>query len=85
MSAYGEQWLDEREARGVRSIVVDRGRLRNHVFPYIGALLLPEVKSRHVRDMVRALRQAGELAPRTILNVYGLVNTMFRDALVEAS
>jgi integrase len=33
--------------------------------------------------MVRALRQAGELAPRTILNVYGLVHTMFRDALVD--
>jgi len=63
--------------------VADRGRLRNHVFPHIGALLLPDVKSRHVRDMVRALRQAGELAPRTILNVYGLVHTMFRDALVD--
>jgi len=83
VTAYGEQWLDEREARGVRSIAADRGRLRNHVFPHIGALLLPEVKSRHVRDLVRAMRQAGELAPRSILNVYGLVNTMFRDALVD--
>lgn len=83
VAAYGEQWLDGREARGVRSIVGDRGRLTNHAFPHLGALLLAEVKPRHVRDMVRALRQSGELAARTILNVYGLVHTMFRDALVD--
>jgi hypothetical protein len=83
VAAYGEQWLAGRQERGVRAIVGDRGRLTNQAFPHRGVLLLREVKPRHVRDMVRALRQAGELAPRTILNVYGLVHTMFRDALVD--
>jgi integrase len=83
VAVFGERWLATREERGLRSLAADRGRLTNHVFPHLGAMRLDEVKPRHVRDMVRALRQAGELAPRTIINVYGLVHTMFRDALVD--
>jgi hypothetical protein len=83
VAVYGEKWLRGREEGGVRSSMADRGRFTNHALPHLGPLLLDEVRPRHVRDMVRALREAGELAPRTILNVYGVVHTMFRDALVD--
>jgi integrase len=83
VAAYGEKWLAGREERGVRSIMADRGRFTNHALPHLGALLLDEVRPRHVRDMVRALREAGDLAPRTIVNIYGVVHTMFRDAVVD--
>ena len=55
----------------------------NHALPHLGSILVADVRPRHIRDMVRALRKAGKLAPRTILNIYGLVHTMFRDAVIE--
>ncbi len=83
VAAYSEKWLADREARGIRSIRADRGRFVNYILPHLGAMRLDEVRPRHVRDMVRALRQAGKIAPRTVLRVYGVVHTMFRDALVD--
>lgn len=97
LRAYFERWLKDREARGLRSVADDEGRIRNHVLPYIGGMRIDEVRPRHIRDLVRALialkktvkdelgneESVPALAPRTILNVYGVVHTMFRDAETE--
>ena len=42
-----------------------------------------EVRPRTIRDLVRALRVAGELAPRTVCHVYADLHCMFRDAVVD--
>lgn len=83
VAAYAARWLDEREARGLRSVRDDRGRVTNHVLPVLGPLLLADVRPRHIRDLVRELRAAGELAPRTVRHVYGVLHTMFHDAFVD--
>ena len=44
---------------------------------------LEEVRPRHIRDLIKALRAQGKLAPRTIRHVYGALHTMFRDAQVD--
>jgi integrase len=46
-------------------------------------MLLEEVRPRHVRDLVLALRQDGKLAPRTIHHVYHLTAGMFRTAVAD--
>jgi integrase len=82
VSKFAETWLKEREKRGLRSVVDDKGRINNHVLPAIGKLRLDEVRPRHLRDLVRELRQ-GDLAPRTIRNTYGIAHAMFHDAEVD--
>ncbi len=80
---YAEKWIKERRERGVRSAGDEETRLRKHALPHLGDILLAEVRPRHVRDMVRALRKAGTMAPRSIRHAYGTCGTMFRDAVVD--
>ncbi len=77
---YGERWLDKRKTATVAD---DRTRLRRHVFPTLGRMLLVDVRPRHVRDLVIALRDAGELAPATIRQVSGVLHTMLKSAVIE--
>jgi integrase len=83
VSRFAERWLKEREKRGLRSVRDDKGRINNHVLPKIGKLKLNEVRPRHIRDLVRALRQDSDIAPRTIRNTYGIAHAMFHDAEVD--
>jgi len=61
------------------------------VLPYIGDLLIAEVRARHLVDMFHKLRTDPniKLAPRSIYNIYSVVSAMFRDAkladLIEQS
>jgi len=81
--SFVRMWLKERRERGVRSVDKEESRIRHHVLPRLGSMRLDAVRPRDVRDLVRALRAAGELAPRTIHNIYGDLHAMFRDAVVE--
>ena len=67
----------------MRSVDKEESRIRHHVLPRIGSKRLDEIRPRDIRDLVRALRAGGELAPRTIHNVHGDAHAMFRDAMVE--
>ena len=80
---YAERWSKGRIEQGLSAAKDDGGRLRIHAMPIIGDLKIEEVRPRHIRDLVKALRAAGTLAPRTIRHVYGLLHTMFRDAVVD--
>lgn len=62
VAKYALRWIKERETLGIRSVDDDEARLRLHVLPVIGAMRLDELKPRHVRDLVRALRASGDLA-----------------------
>lgn len=81
VAAYAAKWIEGRRARKLRAADDDDTRLRRHALPTIGALLLGEVRPRHVRELVMALRAEGRLAPRTIRHVYATLRTMFHDAV----
>lgn len=80
---FAKSWLAAREKRDLRAFVDDVGRINNHVLPELGELTMSEVRARHIRDFVRKLRQNKAIAPRTVLNIYGVMRTMFHDAVVE--
>lgn len=80
---YAEQWVEDRRQRGLLCYKDDESRLRHHVFPVLGDTALEDVRPRDVRALVRDLRAAGTLAPRTVRHVYATLRTMYRDAEVD--
>jgi integrase len=86
---YAKLWIDGRRSLGLATLRDDEVRLHKHVCPRIGYLRLDEVRPRHVRGLVKELRAAGKLAPRTIYHVFFTVSQMFKcavaDELIEVS
>lgn len=80
VTAYAESWLATRRNE---SAADDRTRIRLHVLAYIGDMLLTEVRPRHARDLIMRLRNDGQLPPRTIRQVSGILHTMFKSAVIE--
>lgn len=80
---WAEQWVAERREDGLSAADDDETRLRLHVLPRLGELLLSDVRPLEIRRLFLDLRRRGGLAPRTILNVYGALRTMFEDAVSE--
>ena len=64
------EWLPKRRERGL-DWKADEGRLNRHVLPYIGDLLIAEVRARHLIDVFHKLRTDPNLnlAPRSIYNI----------------
>lgn len=83
VKAYADQWIAARRRRGVASVADDEARLRNHVLPTLGTMLMDAVRPRHVRDLVLEMRNAAKLAPRTMRQVTSLLHTMFKSAVIE--
>ena len=88
VTAYAKRWIAERKAQGIRSIGDEESRLRIHVLPEIGSLPMADVRPRHIRDLVRHLKQKnsarGELlAPRSVRHIYAVTRLMFKDAIVD--
>jgi hypothetical protein len=77
---YAEQWLSKRTNVTAHD---DRVRLERHALPSLVGLRMDEVKPRHCRDLVIALKAEAKLAPRTIRQVAGLLHTMFKSAAIE--
>jgi len=82
VSAYADYWLEDRRTRGVGSAGNEEAHLKKHALPHLGSLRLDEVNPVHVRDMVRVLRK-NEIAPRTVLHVFGTLHNMFENAEIE--
>lgn len=63
----------------------DRGRLKHHVLPVIGDLVLADVRAPRIVDLFHKLRFTSErkLAQRSIYNIYSVVSALFRDAALE--
>lgn len=78
VAAFAKRWLETRPEHGRW---YDESRLELHVLPVIGALRLDEVRPRHMLEVVDRVRK--NRAPRTVRNVYGVAQAMFRDALVR--
>ncbi len=95
--AYAAKWQKSRE--GIATLKDDQGRLENHILPALGDIPLSELRPRHIRDFVEALKKkkkirqrrldgtlVGEeelIAPRTVLHVYGTLRSMLNDAVAE--
>ncbi|MFN0248726.1 MAG: hypothetical protein ACKV2T_17690, partial [Kofleriaceae bacterium] len=92
---YAERWIKGREGR-VESVGDEHGRLKNHVYPRIGHLLMRDVRPRHIRDFILDLSTAkvrrrgtgkgegtSKIAPRTVRHVYATLHRMFRSAVID--
>ena len=83
LRAFGQQWIKKRKARKVRSVKADEGRLKKHVYPRLGDMLIGDIRPRHIVRLIEDLRAGGKLAPRTVHHVYGALHVMFRDAQID--
>jgi integrase len=83
LAGFAERWLKDREAIGIRDAGNDLGRLRKHVLPLLRHLPLAAIRPHHVRELVRTWRANAIMAPRTLRNVYGVLHTLFRDAIID--
>jgi integrase len=83
VTTWVEQWIEDRERRGILSHKQDEGRLKNHVLDVIGPIAIEKVTRDDIERLVEALDakvQRGDLAPKTASNVWTLVTSMFDDA-----
>lgn len=76
---FGPKWLENRREVGIADVENDEGKLRNHIYPAIGNMLLDDVRPQHIAEIILELRRSGH-APRTVRNVYSAIRCLFRDA-----
>lgn len=77
---YVKTWSAERKKLGLADTANTESRLRDHVMPALGDLLIADIRARHVVELIKQLRIGGKLAPKTIYNVYANLKAVFRDA-----
>lgn len=86
---WAYEWCNDREERGVKCAPSDRSRLEKYALPYLGDVLLEQLRPRHVLEMVEKLKalaaasETGTPAPRTIHHVYNTLHSMMRSAIVK--
>jgi integrase len=76
VDAWAKRWETERDNRDREN---DIARLRLHVLPAIGAMLLEEVQPRHIAALAKEWQAK---APRTRRNIYSVTKALFRDARI---
>ena len=88
VTLWSKGWLKAREARGLRSVETDRGRLGKHVLPVIGKTPIVKVTredlEKLVEDLDKRVRRA-ELSWKTASHAWGLVTRMFADAAAPSN
>ncbi len=83
VAGYMDRWCVERRRRGFSGVSKDAYRLRKHVVPLIGHLLMTEVVRGDLESVVETLDervQEDEIAWKSAVNTWGLVSKMFDDA-----
>lgn len=78
--AFADQWL---EGRTNRSAENDRALVRRHVLgsKWFADLRMSDVRPKHLLELIAELGR-GQLAPKSVSLVLGLVRVMFRDAVI---
>jgi integrase len=82
LARYATKWIADRRPLGLATISDDEARLRRHVLPTLGQVLLEAVRPRHVRELVLKLRADGK-APRTIHHAFHTLALMFKTAMAD--
>jgi integrase len=77
---YFDRWIAKQTHATKKD---DDTRIRKHAIPVIGHLPMRDVRRRHLRDLIMALRDAGDLAPKTIREVSGALHKMFKSAVTN--
>ncbi len=77
--AFAAKWIIEREKLDL-DWNADESRLRHHVLPVIGDMLIADVRAHHIVALFHEIRTSKGLAPRTVHNIYSSIAAMFRDA-----
>ena len=84
--AYADTWIPKRREADL-DWTNDQGRLKNHVLPVIGRMLLADVHAPQIASLFHGIRcpkdPADKVAQRTVYNIYSVVSAMFRDAELE--
>lgn len=92
VKAYADEWIGKRRERGVATVNDEETRLRLHVLPLIGHMAIADVRPKHIRDLVLALRaktsdapkcKDDKLAPRTVLHCFATVRRLFKSAIID--
>ncbi len=86
VNRWAKSWIADRKTADL-DWINDEGRLRHHVLPTLGAMLVASVRPPNIARLVHDLRfpeAAGDrLAQRTIYNIYSVISAMFRDAAIN--
>jgi hypothetical protein len=89
--AYGNTWVERRRGQ-IATAESEETSLRLHIYPLIGEMALAEVRPRHIRDLVMALKaktstapkcKNARLAPRTVRHVFALLRRLFKSAVID--
>lgn len=78
LTEYAGRWIAERDLEA-RSVENYEGYLRNHIGPYLGGLMLVELKPPRIRTWRKDLQDAGVGAP-TIAKVYRFLHSVLATA-----
>ncbi len=82
VETFATKWIAERRAMGGRDARNEEQRLRDHVLPVLGDIPLSTLRASDLRDWAIGIRTAGNVAPKTLRNIYGVLRTMIRSAKV---
>lgn len=74
-----ERWMRGKAGRAQRTVSMYRDNLDRHILPELGNLLLTDIKTYHVQDLITSLFAT----PRTAEIVQMTLNQMFKKALAD--
>lgn len=77
---FAKTWGDKRTNKTAAD---DRARLAKHFVPYLGDMKLEDIRPKHIIAWLERLRAEAAVGPKTIINVYGNVCTMFKRAVID--
>lgn len=83
VAKYAERWIADRVTRKMNSAPDDLSRLKNHVLPHLKGKAMLDVTRDDLEVVVQALDAkilAGTMSPKTAMNVWSCVTSMFSDA-----
>lgn len=78
VAGYGRTFLAARTTKGK---VNDASLLTTWVYPALGEMQVAAVRARHVKEVTDSVR-AKQRAPKTVRNVYSIVQALFREAQI---
>ena len=83
VSRYADLWIEKRRRLGIADATNEESRLRIHVLPHLGHLLLDDVRPRHLAKLVQDIRANSKIASKTRHNIYSSIAALYRDAEID--
>jgi len=80
LAAFSKEWIETRKTLVARWRD-DQMWLSRYVLPVLGQLPITEIRRRHLAELFCAIRESGKLAPKSVHNVYGTLQALFKAAV----